>query len=319
LELTWIDAEPQPASRPAPAPTPVKKIAPSRRPAEAATLAPASPANPGVGEPATSAPAPSTEVADAPRGRGLILVPSAGFGLSLPGAGRNEPSRGTTLRNGPGEAPDPEVEAEYRAEVLSRRLTADLQRDVGRAALEVGNVPAHFKHYEAALRSALPGARIDRTPMTDGEVLRDVAGIVFNEGPSAEASRRVSDTAFGRSLTTQNVMLPNAEDQRFREQALQMLAQFENVKERISRARLRTVLELTTDASGALADVSIVERSGDRRFDESVLHFSRKVARDLPDRDDRQLGTSRWRTRWQFTWEPPDVRVRLIEAWRLAD
>jgi hypothetical protein len=47
------------------------------------------------------------------------------------------------------------------------------------------------------------------------------------------------------------------------------------------------------------------------------LHFSRKVARTIPENDDKLLGSTMWRTRWQFTWEPPDVRVRLINAWRL--
>lgn len=328
LELAWVDtAQPSPAEEALPPRPPTATADPRRsRPQPAKAPAPTQRATAGDSAqtsgvtPTTDAQRTSGPPGDAPRPGGLALLPSASFTLGLQGGdGRDEGPRGTTLRNGPGEAPDPEALAAYTGEVLSRKLTADLRQDVALAAVAVGNVPGHFKHFEAAMRTALPGAKIDRTPMTDGEVARDVAGLLFNEGPSAEASRRVADSPLGRSVAAQSVMVPNVEDQRFREQALQLLAQTENLKERITRARLRTVLEFTTDPSGALSDAAIVERSGDRRFDESVLHFSRKLARALPERDDKLLGSTSWRSRWQFTWEPPDVRVRLLNAWRVGD
>jgi TonB family protein len=259
------------------------------------------------------------ERGDLPLATRPSLTPSSGFALQLGTGGLEADSpRGTTIRNGPGEAPDQASLNEYTGEVLTRKLNTDLQQEVGLAAVAVGNVPSHFKRYESAMRTALPKAKIDRTPMKAADLVRDVAGVMFNEGPSAEAARKVTDTPLGRSVQSQNVMSPNIEDQRFRESSLQLLAQGENLRERATRARLRTVLEVTTDATGALADVSIIERSGDPRFDESVVHFSRKVARTVPDNDDKMLGTSMWRTRWQFTWEPPDVRVRLLNAWRVA-
>jgi len=245
------------------------------------------------------------------------LVPSSGFIMQLGPAGTNDSGRGTTLRNGPGEAPDQASLNDYTGEVLTRKLNTELREEVGRAAVEVGNVPTHFKRYESAMRSMLPKAKIDRTPMTAKETIADVAGVMFNNGPSDEATKKVTDTATGRSITGGNVMMPNVEDQRAREAGLAMMVQGENIRERLRRARLRTVLEVTTDATGALADVSIIEKSGDERFDESVLHFSRKVARTIPDADDKLLGATMWRTRWQFTWEPPDVRVRLINAVRV--
>ena len=268
---------------------------------------PSSGASPSVGE-----------RGDLPLAARPSLTPSAGFIYQLGPAGDGEPSRGSTVRNGPGEAPDQRSLDEYTGEVLTRRLNDDLQQEVGLAAVGVGNVPTHFKRYESAMRKALPKSKIDRTPMSGGDIARDVAGVLFNNGPSAEAARKVTDSPLGRSVQNQAAIVPNAEDQRFRESALQLMSQSENIRERISKARLRTVLEVTTDANGALADVSIIERSGDPKFDESVLHFSRKVARTIPDSDDKLLGTSMWRTRWQFTWEPPEVRVRLLNAWRVA-
>lgn len=323
LELAWVETRPDALE---PAPTPEVTLPAARVAATSAPLASrkkpstvtATP--PGGGE--SGAPLATAAEAgargDLPVAARPSLTPSAGFALSLsPGVAEDTP-RGTTVRNGPGEAPDQASLNDYTGEKLTRQLNSDLAQEVGLAAVAVGNVPGHFKRYERAMRAALPNAKIDKTPPSAGDLLRDVAGIMFNEGPSAEAAKRVADSPIGRSVAAQNVMTPNVEDQRFREGALQLMAQSEALRERATRARLRTVLELTTDPSGALADISIVERSGDPRFDESVLHFSRKVSRSLPDNDEKLLGAATWRTRWQFTWEPPEVRVKLLNAWRVA-
>jgi TonB family protein len=326
LELAWVEVEPEPEPEVAPQPP----QAPPQPAVVKAVKTPVAPIKKKESQTATVAPQPETgpvvessgpqvgDRGDLPLAARPSLVPSSGFIIQLGPAGSGEPTRGSTIRNGPGEAPDQRSLNEYTGEVLTRKLNSELQQEVGLAAVGVGNVPTHFKRYESAMRSMLPKSKIDRTPMTNGDLARDVAGILFNNGPSADASKKVADSPLGRSVAAQNVMSPNIEDQRFRESANQMLAQTENLKERITRERLRTVLEVTTDASGALADVSIIERSGDPRFDESVLHFSRKVARTIPESDDKLLGTSMWRTRWQFTWEPPEVRVRLLNAWRVA-
>ncbi len=322
LELAWVDTTPpakepevqQPAplapQTPQQATTKTKKKNAEQQPAIATS-------EPDQGPSGGDAPA-LGDRGDLPLAARPSLTPSAGFIFKLGTSGYEEPSRGSTVRNGPGEAPDQRSLNEYTGEVLTRKLNDDLGQDVGLAAVAVGNVPTHFKRYENAMRKALPKANIDRTPMSGGDIARDVAGVLFNNGPTAESARKVTDSPLGRSVQNQGAIVPNAEDQRFRESSLQMMSQTENIRERASRARLRTVLEVTTDANGALADVSIIEKSGDPKFDESVIHFSRKVARTIPDSDDKVLGTSMWRTRWQFTWEPPDVRVRLLNAWRVA-
>ncbi|MDP2272761.1 MAG: energy transducer TonB [Archangium sp.] len=321
LELAWVETRPAPTPEPAPTQPPLKvektQVDPKKKKQVSEVAPPVVSGQPDQGSAVVEAGPQVGTRGDLPIGTRPSLTPSDGFAMSLGTGGREEPVRGSTIRNGPGEAPDPRSLNEYTGEVLTRKLNDDLQQEVGMAAVGVGNVPNHFKRYENAMRTMLPKSTIDRTPMSGGDIARDVAGIMFNNGPSAEASKKVSDSPLGRSVTSQNVMSPTVDDQRFRESSMQMLAQSENIKERITRARLRTVLEVTTDANGILSDVSIIERSGDSRFDESVLHFSRKVARTIPDNDDKMLGTSSWRTRWQFTWEPPDVRVRLLNAWRV--
>lgn len=318
LELAWVEAEPAPAPEPVAPSAPRQQVVKTKK----QVLPSPQPTPPrGEGAPGTTSPTAESGVGtsgDFPVEARPSLVPSSGFAMQLGTGGVEEPSRGSTVRNGPGEAPDQRSLNEYTGEVLTRKLNSDLAQEVGLAAVGAGNVPKHFKRYEDAMRSMLPKAKIDRTPMTGQEIGKEVVGILFNNGPSAEASRKVAESPLGRSVANNTVMSPNVEDQRFRESALQMLAQTENIKERITRERLRTVLEVTTDARGVLADVSIVEKSGDPRFDESVLHFSRKVARTIPDTDDKLLGTWLWRTRWQFTWEPPQVRVRLLNAWRIG-
>ncbi len=325
IEMEFVSLAPEPVIEPpqptvAPQPVTPPRADPKKKVKNEAFVAPAAPSS---GETGSNGPVADTGPSVGTRGDLPLavrpnLLPSSGFSMQLGTGGLSEATRGTTVRNGPGEAPDQRSLDEYTGEVLTRRLNTDLQQEVGLAAVAVGNVPTHFKRYEQAMRTALPKANIDVTPMKARDTIADVAGILFNNGPSAEAQKKVADSALGRSVQQQNVMMPNVEDQRAREGALQQMAQFENLKERITRQRLRTVLEVTTDATGALADVSIVEKSGDPRFDESVMHFSRKVARAIPDTDDKLLGTSMWRTRWQFTWEPPDVRVRLLNAWRVA-
>lgn len=324
-EVAWIDAQqpeaaPQPETPPQP-PQPVVKNTQKKQPST--TSQPSAPTPPS-GSTGTGASDVPSNVEGAERGDGPVvarptLTPSAGFTMSLGTGGREETPRGTTIRNGPDERPDQRALDEYTGDVLTRKLNAELREQVGLAAVAAGNVPAHFKRYEKAMSTALPKTAIDKTPMSAGDVARDVAGIMFNNGPSAAAANRVADSPLGRSIAGGNVPTPTVDDARSREQMLQMLSASENMRERIQRERLRTVLEMTTDATGALADVAIVVKSGDPRFDESVLHFSRKVARTLPDTDDKMLGTNLWRSRWAFTWEPPDVRVRLLNAWKLAD
>lgn len=315
VEPTSVTAPPAPEPR-RPQKPPTVTTSHAKR-AEAPTSSP-------VGPPGPPAPPaePSVAVAgsgrvDAPRSQAPGLTPSASLVYGLVGASASEPSRGATLRNGPGEVIDEAVAREVEGERLTRRLDRELLGDVGAAAVGAGTAPAHFRRAESTMRAALAGQELDRTPLTGKALVEDVAKTLFAAGISDSAARRVADSPLGASVQRQAGSVPNADDNRFREQGLQLMAGVEALKERARAARLKTVLQLTTDPTGAVAEVTVVERSGDPRFDESVLHLSRKVFRRLPEDDEKALGSTWWQTKWQFTWEPPDVRVRLIGAHRL--
>lgn len=314
--LVLVPVEPTSVTPPlAPAPPRPQKGSPvttsNARRAQTPTSSP-------VGPPA----GPSVAVAgagrvDVPRAQAPGLTPSAGLVYGLMGTAASEPSRGATLRNGPGEVIDEAIAREVEGERLTRRLDRELLGDVGAAAVGAGTAPAHFRRAESTMRAALAGQELDRTPLAGKSLVEDVAKTLFAPGISDSAARRVADSPLGASVQRQAGSVPNTDDNRFREQGLQLMAGVEALKERARAVRLKTVLQLTTDPTGAVAEVTVVERSGDPRFDESVLHLSRKVFRRLPEDDEKALGTAWWQTKWQFTWEPPDVRVRLIDAHRL--
>lgn len=306
---------PQPPSKPA---VTAKRVSKTAEPTKSAGGAETQPA-PEVAATSNGTASNVGDRGDLPLAKGRDLTPGLGYVLTMPKvSGVGDAEHGTTVQNGPGEEPDPVIAKEVEGEKLTRKLNSDLLQDVGAAAVAVGTVPGHFRQVETSLRSTLSKAKIDRTPKTAGEEVRDIARIVLTPGVSEQAARNVTDSPLGRSITNNTVMMPNVEDMRSREAAMQMMGATEALKERMRAPQLKTVLEMTTDASGGLADVTVIEKSGDPRFDESVIHLSRKVFRSLPENDDKALGTSWWRTRWQFTYEPPDVKVRLINAHRVS-
>jgi outer membrane biosynthesis protein TonB len=323
--LVWVDTElpPEPVKPPPPAviappvAPPTQKTTRKKDQEKSATKEPSSATVAETTPPSTSGTA--SDRGDMPIARGITLTPGMDSVLRLPKPPEEE-SHGTTVRNGPGEEPDAVASKEYEGEQLTRRLNGDLQTVAGQMAVAVGNVPGHFVDAQRALREALKATSVDTTPKRKGEVAQEVARLLFlSPTVSPEAARAVTDSPMGRSIAGGVGAGPNIEDQRFREGAMQMMGAVEAAKEKLRAVQLRTVLEMTTTPTGAIADVTVVEKSGDPRFDESVLHLSRKVFRSMPDNDDKRLGTSWWRSRWQFTLEPPDVRVKLIDVHRVAE
>lgn len=319
--LTWIDvAPPEP-----PAPTAVPE--PSQ-PVQPAVSSKKKKVSTGATTPAAPSSAPGTTgVSDMPlaeRGSGVAvtpskrpsLVPRAGFVMSMPEAYDAVDDRGTTLRNDPRDLPDERAVAEYDAERAGRKLSLDLATDVARAQQGAGRLPGFFSSVSRSLADAAEKTEVKVSKESERAQVANAIGSVLDPTrtrPSDEAVKRVSETAFAQNARIGNPALPG-DQQQFNQAVAQGFTRFESIKDALSAPLLRTVVTLTTDARGVLADASISERSGDRTFDESALHLSRKVMRTLPDSDEKALGTSWWRSRWVFTWEPPRMKVRMLEA-----
>ena len=324
FELSFVE---QPPAVP---PTPVKSPEKSPERKREVAVLPAPQAKRTAAQPpsGTAAPAPEAGgaatgpvVSDVPRaGIGTTLNPSSDFVLGLP-RGRpgdaDESPRGSTITNEPGATPDPQAQSEYRREKLTRELNASFAQDVGNAANAVGAVPGHFRNLEGALKKSVSKTPPQRSKVPISEKVRSVASALLNPTPTDSAIAKVADSALARSIATNSVPTSNIDDQRFREQGLSMLAAIESHKERLRAPQLTTLVELTTTPSGALAGLSVIQRSGDPVFDADVVHLSEKVVRGLPDNDEKALGTSWWRSLWRFTYEPPQVKVRLVSAHRI--
>jgi len=321
VDLRWVDTVKPP--EPTPEVTPLPALPPRQKQKETPTeTAQASPSqSPAISDAPTLPTALPSDLPYAPKNpstEGVISkwVPSTGLVMKLPGASEDQ-SHGQTIRNDPTERPDPVALNEYVGEKLTRKLNNDLSQEIARAAVGAGNVPPFFKNIERSMRERVGKEKVQRSETSTGDKVRDIAGVLA-PGVSTEAANKVASSPLGQAIARQVGSGNNADDQRFREAGLQMMAQAQTYADRASAVRLRTVLELTQDARGVLADVQVIERSGDAVFDDSVMHFSRKIVRELPDSDEQGLGTKWWRSRWQFTWEPPNVRVRLMEAWPLT-
>jgi outer membrane biosynthesis protein TonB len=331
--LQWVDVEPV-AEAPQVAPAPP---AAASTPVVPPPSAPRKKKKPGEVEAAASAPAAgsdaptqasgtigTSEAGDLPVARRPNLNPGLGVVLGMPPAADAEGPRGTTVRNGPGEEPDPVAAREYAADTAARNLNAALSEELGKAAIAVGTVPGHFRRAEDSMRAIAKKGKVEVTEKTSGEGAREVAQMLLTGGISPEAARAVTDTPLGYSIANQNVSGPTVDDQRFRESAMALMGATEELKKRVTEPRLKAILELVTDPYGTVANAVVLQKSGDRKFDESVLHLSRKAFRALPDNDEKALGASWWKTVWQFTWAPPpfpgtpaDVRVKLLDAHRI--
>ncbi|MBL8919379.1 MAG: energy transducer TonB [Myxococcaceae bacterium] len=320
--LTWIDVPALVVQPPPAPPVRVEPPAPSRtRPTKRSSTTVASPAAPA---PAPTAGGTGIDTPLAESGSGPIaapskrpsLVPRAGFVMSMPEAYDAEDSRGTTLHNEPMDQPDEVAVREYEAEKAGRKLSLDLATDVARAQQGAGRLPGFFGSVSRSLEEAAANEKVAVSKDSERAQALNALGSVLDPTrtkPTDTAVQRVAETAFVQNARIGNPALPG-DQQQFNQAVAQSFTRLESIKDQLSAPRLRTVVTLTTDPRGVLADASISERSGDRTFDESALHLSRKVMRKLPESDEKALGTSWWRSRWVFTWEPPRMKVRLLEA-----
>jgi hypothetical protein len=330
VEIIQVEApkppEPEQAAAPARAPTPEQK---SKKKTSAPIEAVVIP-QPAAGEPGAPAKTDQAPVADAPRT--VTLQPSLGVVLPGLGSGERELSKGKTIVNGPGEEPDAVALREYTEDTIKRRLDEDLLNGAAAARARSGLMDPYFTRLGSKLNDGLGKAGVELRERKVGEILRDEVFGTWQETASRygkdgnplnspEEERRVVESGLGRQAGVGAVNGLSGGDvngQREMAKALQQFGAMEAVVASAQRARLRTVIELRQGRDGALAEAVFLERSGDEKFDEFVLHEARKVVREQGEIDpgDETPFKEGWRSVWAFTWEPPKVKAKLLRVLR---
>lgn len=318
--------EPERAEAPAPAPAPQKKDKKkTAAPIEAVVVPEQVAGDKGAPEKTDQAP-----IADAPRT--VTLQPSLGVVLPGLGTGERELSKGKTIVNGPGEEPDAVALREYTEDTIKRRLDEDLLNGAAAARARSGLMDPYFTRLGSKLNDGLGKAGVELRERKAGEILREEVFGTWQETASrygkdgnplnsADEERRVVESGFGRQAGVGQVnglSGGDANGQREMAKAMQQFGAMEAIVASAQRARLRTVIELRQGRDGALAEAVFLERSGDVKFDEFVLHQARKVVREQGEIDpgDETPFKEGWRSVWAFTWEPPKVKAKLLRVLR---
>jgi hypothetical protein len=245
------------------------------------------------------------------------------------GSGEEGEAAGRTLRNGPGEEPDALAVREYTAERNKAKLDDQLGEMVAAVQRQTGLVDPYFTRLQADLSTGFKGAHVELSERTAAqtftqEVVDTYTGPASQFGKTGnpmsdpEQARPFNESSFGRTLERGGNQLGDAHDQRMLEAGMQSMAFTQVIRDSASRPRLKTVLMLRQDGDGALAETTVLEHSGDSEFDEFVIHLTRKVVRDQGDTSETGGGPSAlgWSSVWQFTWEPPQVKVKLLRVVR---
>jgi hypothetical protein len=264
--------------------------------------------------------------------RTVTLQPSLGVVLPGLGTGERELSKGHTVVNGPGEEPDAVAVREYTEDNIKRRLDEDLGNGAAAARARNGLLDPYFTKLGSQLSDGLGKAGVQLRERKAGEILRDDVfgtwqGIAENYGKngnplnSDEQERRVVESGLGRQADQGRVNGLSGGDvngQREMGKAMQQFGAMEAFVAAAQRPRLRTVIELRQERDGALAEAVVLEKSGDAKFDEFVLHQARKVVREQGEVEDpdQQPYKEGWRSVWAFTWEPPKVKAKLLRVLR---
>lgn len=326
IEFDLVTESPPPESKPAPVPRP-----------RSSTKTPGSSASSGTqgAEDSASPGSAGTDVplSDAPTHSPFALLPSRRTADRLTGGdvpGEGSGTVGQTVVNGPGEEPDAQAVAEYTSEKLTRRLNAELRGDASAARVQSNTEPRYFSRVRQAMREELKLSPVElsekRDPVRSG-ILDAVEtwqlpaaeyGKTGSPATSPEDTRAVEESAFGRMLERGAHPSRDETTQREANAMAQSMAAINLMGKSARRPRLRTIVSMYQDWSGALADIRVIQTSTDPKFDEFVLHISRKVLREHGERDhdeaDLPYREEGWSTEWQFTYEPPEVRVKLLRA-----
>lgn len=329
IELVMVAPKVEPAPTRPVSPLPPAVAATSKKGLRRPSADPAAAPEAIATAPAAWPSAPVGKQADSPRRSDAFLVPRVGSVLPGLGSGEETEAAGHTLRNGPGEEPDAQAVREYTAERNQAKLDDQLGEMVAAVQRQTGLVDPYFTRLQADLSGGFKGAHVELSERTAAQTFKQEVvdtytgpasqfGRTGNPMSDPEQARPFNESSFGRTLERGGNQLGDAHDQRMLEAGMQSMAFTQVIRASASRPRLKTVLMLRQDGDGALAETTVLEHSGDSEFDEFVIHLTRKVVRDQGDTSETGGGPSAlgWSSVWQFTWEPPQVKVKLLRVVR---
>lgn len=233
-------------------------------------------------------------------------------------------SRSRTIRND-GLGPDEETKRQYEAEVLQRKLNEELQGHASRARIESGDVPRELNSLRDDLRDAVHGEREFLSHAQKTEPVKtaikesvvaylDVAeqyGKTGSPFSTPDQTRRLEEGPFARSALQHQPHMGDTHQQGNNNGMLQSMASIGAIMDRARGPKLRTVVELNQLPSGAVASARLLETSGNQDFDKFALETTLNVAERLA-LDGGAIPP--WRSVWQFVFDPPKVKVDLIDA-----
>ncbi|MBN1210844.1 MAG: ferrichrome ABC transporter substrate-binding protein [Myxococcaceae bacterium] len=322
LEMEIVYQAPQPVAPPAPKPEEQPPARASAQPPRR-TPRPPAPVAPKAEERATSESAsPPAQVAqrtgeraapesasprmeDAPRAAPPLALLPKSFPGGVPVA-EEPPSRGRTIRNLPGEAPDPEALAEYQAEEAKARVDGWAADTLAVARAQRG-APSPYFHQ---LKSAFSEQLVDPPPPNAAVIGSRMAR------EQVEATQRYGKTGSPMAAPEKR---EHRLEQRNRLQAAVEAGRAANmymVDITAPVLALAAVVEVWQEPDGKLRELKVLESSGDPTFDSWAISRLRKALAQTGSPPDAGVGIhdegirSRWRLEEYLG--NPRVQIHLI-------
>ncbi|WP_199728898.1 ferrichrome ABC transporter substrate-binding protein [Corallococcus sp. CA053C] len=312
MEIVTRDARPAPtpaAPEPRTPPTPVKPSRRAEHPRPSSPTAPVEqapgprPEEPALAEEASPS-APDVPLATAPT-PGLDLAPR---GLLGGGLLRGPPSTGRTLRNVPGEAPDPKALAARQAEEARQRVDGWARDAVATARASGGAVDPYF----VKLRKGFEAQLVD-PPSPDAKA---VLSRIQRE--QAEAHARFGHTGSPTAAEPRDFRIEAGN----RIQAAVEAGRASNMSMMDVTApvlALAAIVEVRQARDGKLIDLKVLEGSGDAKFDTwAVSQLRDALARaDAPGKAGPGSHEDGMASRWRLEeyLGNPRVRIRLLAVY----
>jgi TonB family protein len=216
------------------------------------------------------------------------------------------PSRGRTIRNLPGEAPDPKALAEYQAEEAKARVEGWAADTLAEARAQRGAPSPYFHQLKSAFSEHLVDPPAPDAAVVGSRLVREQIEAVQRFGKTG--SPTVAPEKREHRLEQRNRLQAAAEAGR--------AANMYMVDVTAPILALAAVVEVWQEPDGKLRELKVLESSGDPTFDSWAISRLRKALTKASSPPDAGVGIrdegirSRWRLEEYLG--NPRVQIHLI-------